>query len=97
MAIRLSTVLIPFLLFADDIAMPSRSLPVLQQLMDSLGCFADCNSLTAKLAKTARLVGGCPPRDGVDPSLVLQYKGAVVSHVSHYKSGYSPPWFSFYV
>ena len=89
-AICLATVLIPLLLFADDIAMPSRSFPVLQRLMDSLGCFMDRNSLPVNLAKTVWLVGGCPPRDGVDPSLVLRYKGMVVSHILHYKSGSSP-------
>ena len=85
MAIRLATVLILLLLFVDDIAMPSCLFPVLQRLMDSLGCFADNNILAVNLAKTAWLVGGFPPCDGVDPSLVLRYKGAVVSHVSHYK------------
>ena len=65
--------------------MPSRSFPVLQQLKDCLGCFADRNSLAVNLVKMAWLVGGCPPRDGVDPSLVLRYKGVVVSHVLHYK------------
>ena len=65
--------------------MPSRLFPVLQRLTDSLGCFADCNGLAVNLAKTAWLVGGCPPCYGVDPSLVLWYKGAVVSHVSQYK------------
>ena len=33
----------------------------------------------------AWLVGGCLPRDGVDPFLVLQYKGTAVSHILHYK------------
>ena len=64
-------VLIPLLLFTDDIAMPSCSFPVLQRLTDSLGCFADHNSFAVNLAKTAWLVGGCLSCDGVDPSLVL--------------------------
>ena len=45
-------VLIPLLLFADDIAIPSRSFAVLERLVSALSVFCDRNALTVNLDKT---------------------------------------------
>ena len=81
--------LIPLLLFADDIAIPSRLLEVLQRLVAALSVFCTRNKLVVNLGKTGWLVGGCSPRSGmagwrlwfnqceVTPVLSYKYLGLV--------------------
>ena len=63
-AVWCAGLLIPLLLFADDIAIPSRSLEVLQRLVAALSVFCTRNKLVVNLGKTGWLVGGCSPRSG---------------------------------
>ena len=63
-AVRCAGLLIPLLLFADDIAIPSRSLEVLQRLVAALSVFCTRNKLVVNLGKTGWLVGGCTPCSG---------------------------------
>ena len=64
-AIRCASLLIPLLLFTDDIAIPSWSLEVLQRLVAALSVFCTRNKLAVNLGKTGWLVGGCLPRSGM--------------------------------
>ena len=50
--------LVPLLLFADDIVLLARSLPVLQRLLDVLAAFCSANSLVVNLSKSAWVIGG---------------------------------------
>ena len=63
-AVRCAGLLIPLLLFADNIAILSRSLVVLQRLMAALSVFCTRNKLVVNLGKTGWLVGGCSPCSG---------------------------------
>ena len=56
--IRCAGLLIPLLLFADDILMPSHMFPILQRLAQTLGIFCDCNLLTDNLGKTEWIFRG---------------------------------------
>ena len=58
--------MIPLLLFANDIAIPSHSLKVLQWLVHALGVFCLQNHLTVNLGKMAWLMAGSVPRSGTD-------------------------------
>ena len=82
--IRCAGLLIPLLLFADDIAMLSHMFLVLQCLAHALGIFCDRNLLTVNLGKTEWIVGGQIPRAEVQ-DLTLWYKGALVKRVPSYK------------
>ena len=83
-AVRCAGLLIPLLLFADDIAIPSRSLEVLQRLVAALSVFCTRNKLVVNLGKPGWLVGGCPPRSGTD-GLCLWFNRCAVTPVSSYK------------
>ena len=58
--------LIPLLLFVDDIVIPSQSLMVLQWLVYTLGVFCLQNHLNINLGKTAWMVGGSVPCSGTE-------------------------------
>ena len=55
-SIRVAGLLIPGLLFADDIVFFGTQARVVQKVMDGLSGFAATNSLTVSLAKTEWLV-----------------------------------------
>ena len=76
--------LIPLLLFADDIAIPSRSLEVLQCLVAALSVFCMRNKLVGNLVKTGWLVGGCSLCLGT-AGLRLWFKWCEVTPVLSYK------------
>ena len=50
--------LVPLLLFADDIILLGPSCAAAQQLLDALEAFCRASGLTVSLAKTFWLVGG---------------------------------------
>ena len=60
--VRVAGLLLPLLLFADDLVLLSRSLPTLQRLLAVLAAFCTANGLTVNLGKSAWVVGGCVPR-----------------------------------
>ena len=60
-SIRLAGVLLPMLLFADDIVLLSRDRAVLQRMLDVLARFCRENGLTVNTGKTKWLVGGAIP------------------------------------
>ena len=76
--------LIPLLIFVDDIAIPSRSLEVLQRLVAALSVFCKRNKLVVNLDKTGWLVGGCAPHLGME-GLRLWFNRCEVTPVSSYK------------
>ena len=57
-AIRIAGLLIPALLFADDIVFLSRQAHVLQCILDDLSTFCQVNSLTVSMTKTEWMVSG---------------------------------------
>ena len=61
-SVRVAGLLLPLLLFADDLVLLSRSLPTLQRLLAVLAAFCTANGLTVNLGKSAWVVGGCVPR-----------------------------------
>ena len=58
--------MIPLLLFLDDIVIPSQSFGVLQWLVHDLGVICSWNHLTVNLGKMSWLVGGSVPHSGTD-------------------------------
>ena len=60
-AIRLVGLLLPMLLFADDIVFLATSRAVMQRLLDGLSTFCEANGLTVSTAKTKWLLGGAVP------------------------------------
>ena len=83
-AICCAGLLIPLLLFADDIAMPSRMFPILRCLAHSVNVFCDRNLLSINLGKMEWIVRGQIPWSEVQ-DLMLWYKGALVKRVPSYK------------
>ena len=61
-SVRVAGLLLPLLLFADDLVLLSHSLPTLQRLLAVLAAFCAANGLTVNLGKSAWVVGGCVPR-----------------------------------
>ena len=64
---KMAGLLIPLLLFADDIVLIGRSPAQLQRLLDTLSTFCTGAGLTVNLDKTVWLVGGNVPTDFVPP------------------------------
>ena len=60
-SVHVAGLLLPLLLFADDLVLLSCSLPTLQQLLAVLAAFCTANGLTVNLGKSAWVVGGCVP------------------------------------
>ena len=60
-SVRVAGLLLPLLLFADDLVLLSRSLPTLQRLLAVLAAFCTANGLTVNLGKSAWVMGGCVP------------------------------------
>ena len=80
-AVRCAGLLIPLLLFVDDIAILSWSLEVLQRLVAALSVFCTHNKLVVNLGKTGWLMGGCSPRSGT-AGLRLWFNRCEVTPVS---------------
>ena len=57
-SIRIAGLLIPLLLFADDMVLVSRCPTMMQRLLHALSAFCDSAGLTVNLDKTVWLVGG---------------------------------------
>ena len=57
-AVRVAGMLIPMLLFADDIVLLGRQPPLVQRLLDILDSFCADSSLNVSLKKTKWLLGG---------------------------------------
>ena len=64
---KMAGLMIPLLLFADDIVLIGRTPDQLQRLLDTLSTFCIGAGLTVNLDKTVWLVGGNVPRDFVPP------------------------------
>ena len=62
-SVRVAGMLLPLLLFADDLVLLSRQHAVLQRLLHVLHSFCTANGFTVNLAKSAWVVGGCVPRE----------------------------------
>ena len=71
--------LVPLLLFADDIVLLARSRELVQRLLDGLSTFCAASGLTVNLTKTCWLVGGLVHRDFDAGELF--YRGACLQKV----------------
>ena len=82
-AIRLAGLMLPMILFADDIVLLSRECGVLQRLLDTLARFCRENGLTVSTSKTKWLVGGALQPDAVVGNLL--YSGVALERVPRFK------------
>ena len=82
-AVRVAGMLVPLLLFADDLVLISRQHDVLQRLLQILCQFCEVNGLTVNLGKSAWVAGGMVPR-AADWGH-LYYEGAVLPRAPKYK------------
>ena len=80
---QLGGLLVPLLLFADDIVLLGPSCTVVQRLLDALSTFCAESGLTVSLSKTCWLVEGLVHRD-FDPG-TLYYRGSCLTRVSTFK------------
>ena len=63
-SVRVAGLLLPALLFADDLLLLSSHCKVVQQLLDALSVFGRVNGLSVNLPKTMWPVGGWVAADG---------------------------------
>ena len=82
-SLRLVGLLIPVLLFADDLVVLGSSGVVVQRLLDGLGHFCSANGLRVNLPKTKWLLGGWTAAAGPNP--VLRFEGAEVARVDSFR------------
>ena len=75
--------LVPLLLFADDLVLISRQHDVLQRLLQILRQFCKVNGLTVNLGKSAWVAGGMVPWEADWGH--LYYEGAVLPRAPKYK------------
>ena len=83
-------VLVPLLLFADDLVLLAQSARVAMRLLDLLSAWCCHMGLTVSLTKTKWLVGGFSSvqrSDFVDPAagVTLRYRDTVLERVSDFK------------
>ena len=83
LSVTIAGMLIPLLLFADDIVLVGRDPAVVQQLLDVLSGFCANNGLTVNLDKTVWLVGGEVASTWEAPT--FEYRGTTVKRVPSFK------------
>lgn len=81
--VRLAGMLVPLLLFADDMVVIGRTGALVQRLLDTLSLFCGHAGLTVNLTKTVWLVGGHVPR-GFEPGELL-YRGHKLTQVGEFR------------
>ena len=89
-ALRIAGILLPGLLFADDIVFTARSLEALQRTMETLSDFCRQNSLTVSLKKTEWLIGGKGTKGfraevDIEEDALLYYRGTPLKRVQEFK------------
>ena len=82
-AVQVAGMLVPLLLFVDDLVLISHQHDVFQHLLQSLHWFCETNSLTVNFSKSAWVAGGMVPREADWEH--LYYEGAVLSCTPKYK------------
>ena len=78
--LTLAGVLLPLLLFADDIVLVMQDPALTQKLLTSLSDWSSLSGLTVNVEKTFALVGGWKERAGFGPSKTFAHHDCSVSY-----------------